>query len=488
MKVSGDEEGLLPVFIVSPNLMRYLPLLLCLFLGTYINAQRIILPNQEHLYPFLNDPSFLGEGQRVQLTGALQLSDTERQQTTKFLNAQVALYDNVAFGLDYYNDSFDLYDYSTIMFSTAFKIGLGETNHHFKLGLSAGGESRKQDSRPLAVIPPDQNFVDDVTGNNLEFTYRVALHYTNRNFTLGGYYNQLPVQAIAFQDPDEVLFYSIEQGYTAYAMYNFRIADRMRLTPIVRYLDYLEDAIYEGAVKFNYADKVEASVSYRNDYSINPAVRFKVIKPLDIGYSYEKAMGSMDFADVHGITVSYKFFKADEEEPEWLRNAKETIEETDQKKERPKKKKETPAEPEAEQEEVEAPLEEEQQVTPEVEEEPVVETPVQNEADVQKPVAEEVSPTAEEQPTEKPNTDSETGLLEKGFYIVVNSFETEAQAEAYMKTLDKSIYFPRMGRRELGGPLQVYIDSDRDEVEAGKRLRAFKLDKNFSNVRLLKID
>ncbi len=440
-------------------------LLFCLLFGTFIYAQRLVVPDQELLYPFLIDPSFIGEGQRVQLTGLLQLSDSEFQHTTKWLNAQVALYDNVAFGLDYFNDSFDFYDYSNVLFTAAFKIGLGDNNHHIKLGLSGGGESRKQDSRPLNRIPPGQTYVLDVTQNNIEFAYKAGIHYTNGNFTLGGYYNRLPIENSTLENQNELLHYGVENGYTGYVLYNYRVADKVRVTPVVRYLAYLEDAIYEGAVKVNYADKVEASISYRNDYSINPAVRVRVIKALDIGYSYEKALGSTGFQDVHGISASYKFFKADEEEPEWLRNAKDNIEEVSQlKKEKRKEEKLKKKEAREAAKQTEA---------------------VSAEEDIgeQIPVV-EAEKTA---PLKKPETIAETGMLEKGFYIVVGSFATDAQAEAYMKQLDTSVYFPRMGKTEVGGPLHVYIDSDSDKEEGAKRLRAHKLDKNFKEARLLEV-
>jgi hypothetical protein len=318
------------------------------------------------------------------------------------------------------------------------------------------------------MVPPGQNYVLDVTQNNIEFAYKAGIHYTNKNFTLGGYYNRLPIQNITVENQSNLLHYRVEEGYTGYLLYNFRVADRVRVTPVVRYLSYLDDALYEGAVKVNYADKVEASIAYRNDYSVNPAIRVRVIKALDIGYSYEKALGSTDFRDVHGISASYKFFKADEEEPEWLRNAKDNIEEVSQiskqqrreeklrKKEARRKRKEAGEQPET-------------VVQPITEEEVTEELP------------------AVQQERAIPETVAETGMLEKGFYIVVGSFETEAQAEVYINSLDRDVYFPRMGRTETDGPLHVYIDSDNDRDEALKRLRAHKLDENFRNAQLLEV-
>ena len=503
--------------------MRSASLLVFLLCGIFASAQRVIVPDQELLYPFLNDPSFIGEGQRVQLTGLLQLSDSDFQHATKWLNAQVSLYDNVSFGLDYFNDSFDFYDYSSVMFTTAVKVGLGDYNHYIKIGIAGGGESRKQDSRPQNMIPPGQNYVADVTQNNIDFIYKAGIHYTNNNITVGGYLNSLPLQNITLENQNQLLHYSIEEGFTAYALYNWRVADKIRITPMLRYLTYLEDAIYEGAVKANYADKIEFSLSYKNDYAINPAFRVRVIKALDLGYSYEKALGATNFSDVHGISASYKFFKADEEEPEWLRNAKDNIEEVAEmrkKKRQEKKAKRSKIKEEVvlnraedqpkEEAEITIPTQKEKEVNAQQAEKakeeektiPAKETPEQPKAEekvtevktekeqVKKVISEPTpvkSPEEEVKEPAKPKVNESTGILEKGFYIVVGTFESKTGAEAYMRSLDSSIYFPRMGREVAGGPLQVYIDSDNNKEEANKRLRAHKLDKNFRNARLLEV-
>ena len=454
--------------------MRAVIFLSCLLLTFIANAQRLVVPNQEVHYSFLSDPSFIGEGQRVQLTGSLQPSSAAREQSTNWINAQVALYDNVAFGVDYFNDSFDLYDYSTIMFSSAFKVGLGEYGHHIKIGLSGGGESRKQDSRPLSVIPDGQNFVSNVSDNNLQFIYRAALHYTNKKFTLGGYFNRLPIQDIGLENQNEVLYYEVEEGFTGYAWYTFPLTSDLKLTPVFRYLSYLDDAIYEGALKVNIADRVEPSIAYRNDYSISPAVRFKVFKALDLAYVYEKALGSRDFEDVHGISATYRFFQADEEEPEWLKEAKETIEEVERLKENPEQKKEKV-------EVVQSP-EEPGEVKEKTSEVAVVTK--EKEVVAKKQGSTETKPIKS---NKKPETIAETGLLEPGIYIVVGSFKTEKAARAYIKKLDHSIYFPRMGRKVVDGPLHVYIDSDYDKAEALKRLSAHQLDRSFRKAKLLEV-
>jgi hypothetical protein len=114
--------------------------------------------------------------------------------------------------------------------------------------------------------------------------------------------------------------------------------------------------------------------------------------------------------------------------------------------------------------------------------------PVKQESVVEEEAEKAIVVTEQQVPAiEAPEVNEATGILAKGFYITVGSFNSQTQAEAFMKSLDKSIYFPRMGRKEANGPIHVYIDSDHNGAEAEKRLRAHKLDRNFKNAVLLEV-
>jgi len=323
---------------------RYLLIIALIFsvLGT---AQRVVFPGQELLNPQVNDPSSSGDEKRVQVTGLYQFSGTEAQIESKWASAQIPLFENVGFGLDYFNDVFDFYSFSTVLLTTNFKVGLGDVDHFLKIGLAGGGESQRQDRIPLSQLPTDPEVIPNINDSNFGFAYRAGIHYNYRNLRLGGFLTQLPTQQLIRNidgiNAEDDLRYDVRQGYTGYIGYRLTLTPNVTVTPIARYHSYIDAPIYEGALRLGYKDKVEASLSYKDNFSVNPAVRFQFIKALRASYSYEKAIGVMNFEDIHSIGLSYNFSEAEEsEQPEWMKRAKESIAKTDRiKQPKPKREK-----------------------------------------------------------------------------------------------------------------------------------------------------
>lgn len=452
----------------------------------------MVFPGQELLNQQLSDPSFSGEERRIQITGIYQFSATDAKMESRWVSAEVPLFENIGFGLDYFDDTFDFHSFSTVLFTTNVKIGLGDVDHFIKIGLSGGGESQKQDRIPLSQLPIDPDAVPNINDTNLEFAYRAGLHYNYRNLSLGGYFNTLPTQRIIRtidgDTTEDELIYETQQGYAAYVMYNIRLNSNFSITPIARYLSYVDAPIYEGAMRLNYKGKVEASVSYKNDYSVNPAIGILFFDALRVSYSYEQGLGVLNFDDIHAVGLSYNFSKAKEQdEPEWMRQAKENIAKTDRIKEKkPKREKEKEVAPKvtpepvvekapAPKEETPQPKEEEQQPLPETESEVKIEEPQPAPKEETKEVV------VAEEAEQDPNVDPATLQLRPGYYIVAASFDNLQEAEAYVKRLKDLDYYSAIGKIDANSKYYVFIDSDVNEDEAIKRRRAQRLDPNFKN-------
>ncbi len=469
----------------------FIPLVL-LITASGLYAQRIVFPGQDHLAPFLNDPSRIGDDDRVSLTGALQVSDSERKQTTQYIFAQLPVYDNIAFGVDFFQDRFDYFSYSTAMLSTAIRFDLGAEDHHLKLGLSGGVESKQQERIPPGQVPDDVDFVPNINGSNREFTFRGGLHYKIRNFMMGGFYNRLPIQRLPLvSGSDPFLAYRIEEGFTAYAQYGVWISTTSRITPIFRYLSYLDDAIYEGALRFDYKNKIRASVSYKNEYSINPALQVYLFDALYVGYSYESALEENVFEDVHALSLSYRFKKrAGEDGPEWEKNARETAnkiaEIAPEKKKTPKPKKEeetiVPDKKETPAVAVEEPKKD--PVAPVV----AKETPKVTETKPETEVAVVPEPKKKRTRTIDRTVDENSKLLKPGYYVVIGSFASMAEAEKAQARFKEKEYYTIIGKKGVDSRYYLIVDTDTDKVEAGKRLRAHQLDRNFSKPWLLTVE
>lgn len=443
------------------------------------SQERLVLPGQELFYQNLTDPSFTGEERRTQITALGQFVDFDTERASQYVNAQLPLYENLSFGLDYFKNKLDFYNYSQVIFTAAFEIPIGDADH-VKIGLGGGGESLKLDRLPADL--QSGTVIPTINENNIEFTYRVGLHYSGRNLTLGGTYTTLPSQSITpRQDLEDLLGYELLDGYTAYLGYRFRVGERFAVTPMFRYLSFTDDAIYEGSLKFQLKDRLDVSMAYRNDYSLNPAIRFRFFKSLAVGYSYEKAIGNLSFDDIHSIGLSYKFNKASaEEEPEWMETAKENIDKTESLEEKkPKKKKEVKKEIEKPETTIEEPKKAEVEETKETTE---TKTPVEEE-----PV---VSTNETEQKVEnrQSTTRAVTVVMSSRFYLIANSFDRFDSAFSFKKELENNGINALVGSIENDRKFYVFIDSDSDEKRANDLLSAYKGKDLLKGTYVLKVD
>ncbi|MGE5943435.1 MAG: TonB-dependent receptor domain-containing protein [Flavobacteriales bacterium] len=407
-------------------------------------GQRIVFPGQNQLYRFLEDPSYISINRNYNMTGMLQASDSEMAQTSQYLAAQLSFFDNVAFGLDYSKHSFDSYRYSQMLFSVRARLGLGNEFHYINLGVSAGPDKIHQ--------------VGSVTENSISTTYRLAAHYTNYNFTMGGFMNRYPLQ-------NELLLSNNVQpptttdGYSIYASYNFALSDEFRLTPMVRYNSYEDLNIVEGIAMFNYKGNFELAVAYKNDYSINPQLSAKILKRVKASYSYEKSMGSQIFNDVHALGLSVDLGSKETDEPEWLANVKKK----NSKIQRIKKKteKEVVADGNATDEKVEETVN----------------------------VASEDSTTNPKPMSESDPEDTIDNQLKPGHYIVLGSFKVLENATKEVESLKRKGYYARIGRKSASdGFNYVYVDRYTDKNVALNRIKAIQKEKGLEKTWMLSID
>ncbi|MFS4418052.1 PorP/SprF family type IX secretion system membrane protein [Maribacter sp. 2307ULW6-5] len=455
-------------------------LLAFLLLTTLGYAQdRLVLPGQELLYPNLMDPSFNGKQRRTQITAVGQFVDFNSDRATQYVNAQLPLYDNLSFGVDYFNNTFDYLNYSQVLLSAAFEVPVG-TNGGIRIGLSGGGDSFRTNRVPLAQQSPD--LIPNINDNNISFTYRAGLNYSNRNLTIGGYYTSLPVQNVTGQlGQQDLLSYELSTGFTGYLGYRIPLGDHFAVSPMVRYLSFKDNAIYEGSVKLQLKDILELTLAYRNDYSFNPAMRVHFFKSLALGYSYEKALGGLVFDDIHSLSLSYQFQKAKAyEEPEWMETAKENIAKIDAvKKKKPKQKEKRQPKVIKENIQNENPV-----LTP-------VEKPEHNEqrpevADDPKQEIEAV--LAAEEKVDIPVHRAVVISMAPRYYLVAKEFTAYQDAFLYKENLQENGLNALIGSTETDVKFYVYIDSDFDEATAERRLQDFKKNALLKGLYLLEVE
>ena len=589
-----------PTVLKTINFKTVILTILIFFVGATLFAQRIVFSGQDLLAPHLNDPSSIGLDNRFNVTGQLQVSNYDRRQHSQYIFAQIPFSNKISFGVDYFKDALDFYSYSTAMVSTAMRFDLGEDHSHLRLGVSGGIDSRRQTRFPAENIPNMATFVPKLNEGDTGFTYRLGTYYTYNALSIGATYNKLPIQStLARADQEDLIGYWIKDGFTAHVRYSFYMSENLRLTPLFRYLSYANDPIYEGAVLVDVGNRLSASISYKNSYSINPAVRYEFLDVLEVGYSYEKSIGDVNFESLHSLSIAYKFKSEGEGESDWQQNArannrkiaaikqkkpkKEKVDELEseiEKKEEEQKEaaqkeaaekeaaqkeiaekeaaqKEAEAKEAAQQEDAQKEAAEKEAAQKEAAEKEAAQKEIaekeaaQKEAEAREAAQQEAAqreatqkeaaekeaaqkeaetkeaaqreaaekeaaqkeaaereaeqkvdqkegmpvkenPTDELEPVEldpiQPRFAKDGSLMKKGYYVIVGTYNTMAQAEAEKERLATLEYYTAIGLKKGDDTLYLYVDYDDLNDDAKKRLRAHNLDPNFRKAYLLEVD
>lgn len=423
--------------------------IILLFFTISVMSQRLVYNGQNQIHRQFEDPSFISLNGQYNMTGILQASDSDIAQTSQFISAQLSLFDNVAFGLDYARHSYDVFRYSQMFLNSRIRLGLGSEFHYINLGASIGQDKL--------------NEVNTSKDNSLNTIYKLGIHYTNFNLTLGGFLNRYPIQNdLTLNMPEPLSSY---EGYTAYISYRIRLSDNIRLTPMAKYNSYSDLTFFEGITNLNYKGNYELALSYKNDYSINAALCARILKYIKLSYSYESAMGSQNFNDVHAFGISVDLTPKETEIPEWLANVKRNREKIQS---------------------IKRVKEDKTAVTEEQLDDHIDET---NIADI---LTDELVTDEEKYPVMDENTPSDIVndyYLKSGYYIILGSFKQIKNAEKEVERLKQNGFYARYGRKDVNDEFYyVYVDRYAERDIASQRTKAKQKEKGFNRVWLLKIE
>ncbi len=413
-------------------------------------AQRLVYPGQNQIHRHLEDPSFLSLNNEYNMTGMIQASDTDISNTSQYVAAQLAPFDNVAFGIDYSRHSYQVFRYSQMFLNSRIRLNLGNEFHYFNLGGSIGFDRLNEDRTSKE--------------NDINTIYKVGLHYTNFNLTVGGFINNFAVQNDLLNTTLVPL--TTYDGYSLYLSYRMQVSDNIRITPMAKYNSYSDLTFFEAITNINYNGNYELAVSYKNDYSLNAVLSARLLRYVRLSYSYESAIGSQIFNDVHSFGLSVDLTPKETEIPEWLANVKRNRE----KLKRIKKVKEKPV---------------------------VIAEQSENEVDDMNnddmttgTIAESEQAELAKYPvmTEEAPSDIVDNRLKPGYYIILGSYKQVENAEKEIQRLRNIGSYARYGKKDANDEFNyVYVDRYEDKDIASKRTFAKQKEKGFERVWLLRI-
>jgi len=429
------------------------PILVFLFFLTTLSivAQRIVFPGQNQIYRFLEDPSFISNNKEYNITGLLQFSDSDISNSSQYVFAQLAFFDNVAFGIDYSRHNFDDMRYSQFYVSNRVRFELGDFYKYINLGVSLGTDR--------------VNEINASTDNEFVFIYRFAASYRNYNLTIGGFYNHYPFQSdISIGNTADI---SSTKGYSVYASYDFAINDDLRFTPFIRYNSYENFSFIEGVALLGYKGKSELAFSYKNDYSVNAVASAKFFKRLKLSYSYEKALSNQNFGAIHAVGISVDLAAKATDIPEWLANVKRDRIKINNQKNKYKK------------DEV---VDSNTKIATEEKENTKV-------AEVSKELTEEERLLIEHPPMSEDDPDDMVdNHLKPGYYIILGSFKNVENANREVERLREEGFYARVGNKDANDDFNyVYVDRYQEEGIAAKRASSKRKEAGFEDVWVMRV-
>jgi len=414
-------------------------------------SQRIVYPGQNQIHRHLEDPSFISIDNQYNMNAIIQASDTDISNTSQYIDAQLSPFDNVAFGIHYSRHSYQVFRYSQMFLNSRYRLNFGNEFHYINLGGSIGVDRLNRDRSSRE--------------NDINTIYRLGLHYTNFNLTLGGFLNNYPLQ----NDISNTSLVPLEtiEGYTAYLSYRLRISDNFRITPMARYNSYSDLEFFEGVANLNYKGNYELAVSYKDNYSLNMALSGRFLKYFRVSYSYESAIGDQIFNDIHSIGLSVDLTPKENEIPEWLANVKRNREKINS----IRKVKEEPVAIAEQSEEIIDDINNEN-----IETETIVDA---EQAELAKyPVMTEDTPS-----------DIVGNRLKPGYYIILGSYKQVQNAEKEIERLRQNGSYARYGKKDANDEFNyVYVDRYDTREIASKRTVAKQKEKGFERVWLLRIE
>lgn len=425
--------------------MKFVNTVIFLFCSLALYAQRPILPAQNQLYKFIEDPSFLSLNNEYNMTALIQSSNSNITETSQYLVAQLGIFDNIVFGLDYAKHSFESQRYSNLSLSTRVRFNFDDFYHYFNIGLSLGTDKifERESSRE----------------NDISTTYRVAGHYKNYNLTIGGFLNHYPFKNPSILNTVNTL--TRDTGYAVYGSYDIAISDNFRLTPLLRYNSFSNLNFFEGVARADYKGKLDLALSYRDTYSINAAIGMKFFDRMKVSYAYEKAIGAQNFIDIHAIGISIDLAAEATNIPEWYANVKKNRVKLRKRKSKKSK-----------------------LITDDLPEVEIAKT--LNDSTVTEIASEDI---LYPKMSEADPNDIINNKLKPGYYIILGSFKNIDNAKSVVEKLKSEGSYARIGKKSADDDFNyIYVDRYTDKAIASKRTIAKQKEKGFERVWLLKIE
>lgn len=276
-----------------------------------VHAQQSPIFNSYFLNSSLYNPSANGLGKNVEAFSMHKqyLTGFDANPTTTFLSIGAPLkMEKVGAGLNLYNDNSGVVNRFNVQGTYAYRIKLG-VGHNLDFGVGLGFMQVSVD--PDAMDLQNQN---DVLLSNRNFSSGILDGNAGLTYSLKGLKIELAANNIlglkgSFSD---LVNYETVRNYIATGSYRFYLGAgrKFSISPFIMARFAEIDTPQEGAIIFNYKDKIILAPGYKNNGALFGTAALKLFESLTVGYSYETGArnAGMTYQNgAHEVVLGYTF-------------------------------------------------------------------------------------------------------------------------------------------------------------------------------------
>lgn len=272
-------------------------IVLCLLVNGVSFGQNVIRFSQFNLAKSLYNPGALATDAKysADLIYRNQWAGVEGSPTTVAFNASAELMDDMAVGINFYNDRIGATQINSVSAMYAYRI-LFERRKYFALGLGVGVDNISNSfAAAITTTPNDPTF--SASYSQFQFNSSFGLYYRSPTFYFGASIPQL------FQDivtgPSKGIrpmlwHYMLATGYF------FELSDRFVLNPNLQMKMVFNAPVQGDFVLRGISNNFGASVGYRTENSLIVGLDYTFVDKIRIGYSFNYDAGKL--ARVKGMS------------------------------------------------------------------------------------------------------------------------------------------------------------------------------------------
>lgn len=270
---------------------------LILVTGTTI-AQQVPFSSQYYANPFVTNPAFTGNHERVNafLTHRSQWTGMSGGPQTSYLTLDGPIEaKNIGLGLNVYSDVTDITSRVGAFANYSYKLKIKE-DHNLFFGVALGAINNKIDFSKAVVRDTEDPFLFNESQSKTAFSADFGLGYTWKKLEVGFCAPQIIGNTMKYKKTDNgSSYYTFARHYQGSVKYVFDVVKEKEMTayPLIM-VRYATGSViqYDVNAVFDWKKYGWVGVTYHSNYAIaiSGGVRYK---NLAVGYAYDLGIGKV---------------------------------------------------------------------------------------------------------------------------------------------------------------------------------------------------